>query len=423
MTERGRAPAVDDARATFDALAPVRARLAIGDAGVVADQIAVTEIPAPTGDEAARAHWVADRLRAAGLPDVRIDAVGNVIGRRPGVEALDRPTPDDAAPVCVCAHLDTVFPRDAATRVQEDGRRLVAPGIGDNGRGLAALLALAAAFDGVQLRTRRAVEFVATVGEEGLGDLSGAKHYFAQFPADARPAAAIVLDGPGDERVVHRAVGARRFRLTFRGPGGHSWAAFGTVNAVHAAARAATRLADVALPPGSPAGAGGRVTLSVGRIGGGLSVNAIPAEAWLEVDLRATTARALDDYEGVVRRAARAAASDENSARSPGTSPLAIAIEIIGDRPAGAIASDHPLVQAALAATRLIGRTPQAGAASTDANVPLGSGVPAVAIGAGGRGGLAHTLGEWYENVDGTLGLARALTLVAAAAGLVSPTT
>ncbi|GJG85316.1 aminoacyl-histidine dipeptidase [Gemmatimonadetes bacterium T265] len=394
---------------TFAALAPVRARLAAADAAVVADQIAVTEIPAPTGDEGARARWVAARLRAAGIPAVRIDAAGNVVARRPGVDA------HGAAPVAVCAHLDTVFPRETATAVHTDGGRLVAPGIGDNGRGLAALLALATVFDGTGLRTRRPIEFVATVGEEGLGDLGGAKHYFAQFPADARPAAAVVLDGPGDERVVHRAVGARRFRLTFRGPGGHSWAAFGTANAVHATARAATRLADVALPPGSAAG---RVTLSVGRIGGGLSVNAIPAEGWLEVDLRATTARALDDYEGVVRRAARAAAADENAVRAPGTAALTTSVEVIGDRPAGALAGDHALVQAALAATRLIGRAPQGGAASTDANVPLGLGVPAVAIGAGGRGGMAHTTGEWYENVDGALGIARALTIVCVAAGM-----
>ena len=406
---------MDDVGATFAALAVARAHLAAADTAVMADQIAVTEIPAPTGDEGTRARWVAERLRSAGLPDVRIDAAGNVVARRPGTDA------DGAAPVAVCAHLDTVFPRETATGVRADGRRLVAPGIGDNGRGLAALLALASALDGMQLRTRRPIEFVATVGEEGLGDLGGAKHYFAQFPPDARPAAAVVLDGPGDEQVVHRAVGARRFRLTFHGPGGHSWAAFGTVNAVHAAARAATRLADVALPPRSAAGAGGRVTLSVGRIGGGLSVNAIPAEGWLEVDLRATTTHALDDYEGVVRRASRAAAADENAVRSPGTVALATSVEVVGDRPAGALAADHPLVQAALAATRLIGRTPQAGAASTDANVPLGLGVPAVAIGAGGRGGLAHTPGEWYENVDGALGIARALTIVCAAAGLVPP--
>ena len=400
------------------ALAAARARLAARDADVLGTQVAVTEIAAPTGDEGTRAAWVTERLRALGLIDVRRDAVGNVIGRRPGAAASREP------PVTLCAHLDTVFPRDVPVRVRQEPTdngpvRLVGPGIGDNGRGLAALLALAEVVDGRDVRTHRPLDFVATVGEEGLGDLRGAKHYFAGFAADERPAAVVVLDGPGDERVVHRAVGARRFRLTFRGPGGHSWSAFGTVNAVHAAARAATRLADVALPPGTTAGAGGRVTLSVGRIGGGMSVNAIPAEGWLEVDLRATTARALDEYEAVVRRAARAAAADENAVRSPGSPTLAVAVAVIGDRPSGAIVSDHPLVQAALAATRLIGRTPQAGAASTDANVPLGLGVPAVAIGAGGRGGLAHTPEEWYENTDGPLGLGRALTIVCAAAGLI----
>jgi acetylornithine deacetylase/succinyl-diaminopimelate desuccinylase-like protein len=236
---------------------------------------------------------------------------------------------------------------DRAPRARRDGsRRLVAPGIGDNGRGLAALLALAEAIDGRRVRTRRAVEFVATVGEEGLGDLRGAKHYFAGSRAGRAPAAAVVLDGAGDERVVHRAVGARRFRAEFRGPGGHSWAAFGAPNAVHAAARAAARLADLPLPSGQP-GAGPRVTVSVGRIGGGMSVNAIPADAWLEIDLRATAADALDAYERTIRRAVEAAAAAENEIRAAGTRPVAAVVRVIGDRPAGALAPDHPLVAAA----------------------------------------------------------------------------
>jgi acetylornithine deacetylase/succinyl-diaminopimelate desuccinylase-like protein len=399
------------------ALAPARARLAARDAELLDLQAAVTEIPAPTGEEGERARWVAERFAALGLADVRLDAAGNVVARRPGAGDPAEP------PVAVCAHLDTVFPRATPLLVRRgraaDGAvRLAAPGIGDNGRGLAALVALAAAFDGRRVRTRRPVEFVATVGEEGLGDLRGAKHYFAEAARAGRaPAAAVVLDGAGDERVVHRAVGARRFRAEFRGPGGHSWAAFGAPNAVHAAARAAARLADLPLPSGQP-GAGPRVTVSVGRIGGGMSVNAIPADAWLEIDLRATAADALDAYERTIRRAVEAAAAAENEIRAEGTRPVAAVVRVIGDRPAGALAPDHPLVAAAVAATRLAGRAPQLGAASTDANVPLGLGVPAVAIGAGGRGGDAHTPGEWYENAEGAAGVGRALTLVAGAAGL-----
>lgn len=210
-------PAADAHRALADA----RSQLLARDELVLRAQAELTEIPAPTGEEGERALWVAARFAALGLDDVRVDEAGNAIGRRAGAFGTGAP------PVAVCAHLDTVFPRAVPLTVRHeraaDGtRRLLAPGIGDNGRGLAVLVALAGAIDGRRVRTRRAVEFVATVGEEGLGDLRGAKHYFAGFPADHRPAAAVVLDGPGDERVVHQAVGARRFRAEFVGPGGHS---------------------------------------------------------------------------------------------------------------------------------------------------------------------------------------------------------
>lgn len=384
-----------------DALAAARERLARRDGDIVRTQIAVSEIPAPTGEEGERGAWIADRFRALALSDVRVDDTGNVVARRAG--SVNEP------PVVLCAHLDTVFPRGTPLRVRRIGRRLVGPGIGDNGRGLAALLALAEAIDGRRVRTRRPIEFVATVGEEGLGDLRGAKHYFATAP---RPSAVIALDGAGDERVVHRAVGSRRFRIEYRGPGGHSWAAFGVANAVHAAARAAARIAELPLETAP------RVTVSVGRIGGGMSVNAIPADAWLEVDLRSTAPAALERYEQLIRRAAHGAALDENAIRAEGTPPLALHVRAIGDRPGGEIPAEHPLVAAAVSATRLVGRTPELGAASTDANVPLGLGVPAIAIGAGGRGGDAHTPEEWFENTDGTVGLARALTIAVASAGL-----
>ncbi|MGZ8457611.1 MAG: M20/M25/M40 family metallo-hydrolase, partial [Gemmatirosa sp.] len=280
-----------------DALARARARLVARDAVTVRDQVTLAEIPAPTGEEAERGAWVARRFHALGLRDVRVDAAGNVIGRRPGADASDR-----APCVAVCAHLDTVFPRGTPLQVRQDGRRLTGPGIGDNGRGLTAMLALAEALDGDQLRTRHAIEFVATTGEEGLGDLRGAKRYFADA-SEVR--AAIALDGAGDERIVHRAVGSRRFRIAFTGPGGHSWAAFGVANAVHAAARAATAIASMPLDD-EP-----RVTVSVGRMGGGICVNASPADGWLEVDLRSTSGAMLDRYEQAIRRTAHAAALEE----------------------------------------------------------------------------------------------------------------
>jgi acetylornithine deacetylase/succinyl-diaminopimelate desuccinylase-like protein len=389
---------------THRALARAHARLAARDREIVRTQVAVSEIPAPTGEEEERADWVARRFRALGLAGVHMDGAGNVVGRRPGVSARE-------APVVVLAHLDTVFPREVALHVRRDGSRLVGPGIGDNGRGLAVMLALAEELDGVHLRTHRPVDFVATVGEEGLGDLRGAKAYFDAAPTP-RPAAAIAIDGAGDERVVHRALGSRRFRVTYRGPGGHSWAAFGVPHPVHAAAACATALAGLPLPA-SP-----RTTLSVGRIGGGISVNAIPREAWLEVDLRSLSEEVLASLETQVRRLAHRAAYDENARRAPGSAPLAFAVEPIGHRPCGEVPADHPFVQAAVAATRLVGRAPELVAASTDANVPIALGIPAIAIGAGGRGGDAHTPHEWFDNTDGALGVARALTITVAAAGL-----
>ena len=392
-------------RTLWDAppIADARAALTARDGETLDTQIAVSEIAAPTGEESERGAWIAERFRAAALGDVRSDAAGNVTGTRAGAE--------DSAPVVICAHLDTVFPRAVPLRVRRDGARLIGPGIGDNGRGLAAMLALAGVIDGTKLRTRAPVVFAATTGEEGAGDLRGAKELFATAMSGA--CAAIALDGAGDERIVHRALGSRRFRIHFRGAGGHSWTAFGVPNAVHAAALTGSMLARTALP------AVPRTTLSVGRIGGGISVNAIPDDAWLEIDLRSTSEHALRTYEGEIRAAAHSALHEENLRGARGAPPLTLAITVIGDRPSGETDSSHPLVGAAVEATRLIGRDPELATASTDANVPISRGIPAIAIGAGGRGGEAHTAAEWFENSAGHLGIVRALAIVTAVAGVV----
>ena len=399
-----RAPALADTVSTHRSLTPAHARLAARDDAIVRTQITVAQIAAPTGEEQERGGWIARRFRDCGLSDIHTDDAGNVIGRREGNP--------DLTPVVICAHLDTVFPRDTDLSIRRDGERLVGPGINDNGRGLAVMLALASEIDGVRLRTQHPIEFVATTGEEGLGDLRGAKHYFAGRGRDAH--AMVALDGAGDERIIHRALGSRRFRVSYAGPGGHSWAAFGVPNAVHAAAAAATRLASLPLP-GSP-----RTTLSVGRIGGGLSVNSIPDRAWLEIDSRSTSATALDDIERAIRSIAQAASDEENAKRAVGTRLLSVEVESIGARPCGETPADHSLVQAALEATRLVGRQPDLALASTDANVAISHGIPAIAIGAGGRGGDAHTHAEWFDNLHGTLGVARALTIVMTTARLAS---
>ena len=398
-----RAPARNaDTSSTHTSLAAAHARLAARDDAILRAQIAVAQIAAPTGEEHERGAWVARRFRDCGLSDVQTDDVGNVVARRSGT--------DDLAPVVICAHLDTVFPRGTDLSIRRDGDRLIGPGINDNGRGLAVMLALAGEIDGVRLASRHPVEFVATTGEEGIGDLRGAKHYFAHRGRDAH--AMIALDGAGDERIIHRALGSRRFRVSFSGPGGHSWAAFGVANAVHAAAGAAARLAALALPIVP------RTTLSVGRIGGGLSVNSIPDAAWLEIDLRSTSAAQLDALERAIHHVARAAAEEENDKRAMGSRALTVDVEPIGSRPCGETPAEHALVQSAVQATRLVGRRPDLALASTDANVPISQGIPAIAIGAGGRGGDAHTHSEWFDNANGTVGVARALTIVMAAAGM-----
>jgi acetylornithine deacetylase/succinyl-diaminopimelate desuccinylase-like protein len=381
-------------------LADSHARLARADGSVLERQIAVAQIAAPTGDETDRGRWIADQFAGIGLTSIEVDRAGNVVGRRPGRRST--------APVAVCAHLDTVFPRETDLSVRRDGSRLVGPGINDNGRGLAVMLALAAEIDGIQCVTDRPIEFVATTGEEGAGDLRGAKHYFDSRGADAH--AAIIIDGAGDERIVHQALGSRRFRVSFEGPGGHSWSAFGAPNAVHAAAAATTMIAAIPLP------ADPRTTLTVARIGGGLSVNSIPGRAWMEIDLRSSSADTLQSIAKRIGQTVAEVVSAENARRAVGTSELRAGIESIGDRPCGDTPLDHPLVQSAIQITRLIGRSPELARASTDANVPISRGIPAIAIGAGGRGGDAHSVAEWYDNTGGTLGVARALSILVGAA-------
>lgn len=377
--------------------------LAAHNERVLTWQCDVTRVPAPTGQESARAEWMSSQFVALGWTDVTRDAIGNVLARRRG--ALDVGT----GAVWCCAHLDTVFGDDAPL-VQRDGMRLRGPGIGDNGRGLAALLAIAEAIHATGVQAPRDIVLAGTVGEEGLGDLQGMKRLM--HDASPLPHAVIAIDGAGDDRIVHAALGSTRWRITFNGGGGHSWADFGVANAVSAAAAVATELHGVVLPT-TP-----RTTLTVAGIGGGDSINSIPREGWLEVDLRSEDASVLQGLERTMRQAVSRILARENARRREGTPPLESVVLPLGDRPCGATPREAPLVRIAEQATRAIGRTPRLATGSTDASVPIALGIPAIAIGAGGRGGATHTPQEWYDDTGGVRGLQRALRIVLAAAGL-----
>jgi acetylornithine deacetylase/succinyl-diaminopimelate desuccinylase-like protein len=394
-------PRVEEVTAdTFRELTRERRWLGVLDADVLRHQIEVAQIAAPTGLEHRRADWVAERFAEIGI-GAAVDDAGNVVARAPGAYA--------GSPVVVCAHLDTVFPEETSLTIRRDGARVIGPGICDNGRGLAVMLVLARVIQRCNAGFARAIEFVATTGEEGAGDLRGAKFYFRN---GSRPFAVIALDGAGDERVVNTALGSRRFRILYRGPGGHSWTAFGVPNPVHAAARAGTALASVRLR------GAGRSSLTVSRIGGGISINAIPEEAWLEVDARSTDDATLTQLEREIRAIAAASAVEENGRRITGTPEMTLTVDRVGDRPCGRTAEDAPLVVAALEATRLVGRAPMLATASTDANAAIGAGAPAIAIGGGGHGGDAHSSREWFDNTASTAGVERALTIVATMARL-----
>jgi len=399
-----------DGLLSHDRLRAARAHIERSDEATLGRQAALSAIPAPTGAEAARGARVAEMLAEAGLENVTIDDVGNVRGwyGKAGAGNGDQ----GAGGVILSAHLDTVFGPELDVSVARRGPRLEGPGIADNARGLAALVTIGEALVRARVETKRPVLFAATVGEEGSGDLRGVRHL---LESPARPHAFIALDGAGIERIVHRALGCRRYHVAVHGPGGHSWAAFGVANPAHAIGRAVSRIA-ARTTHDAP-----RTSCSVVRLGGGTSLNSIPQIAWFEVDLRSEDPRALEKLDRELQATLAQALEEENRHRVPGTAALTIDVRRVGDRPSGLTPRTHPLVQAAVAATRAVGHEHQLACASTDANVPIALGVPAVALGAGGRAGDAHLPTEWYENEEGVLGPVRALLVLAATAGLQDP--
>jgi len=364
------------------------------DSRTLQDQVELTLIPAPAFQEEARGKRMAERMREVGLSEVETDAVGNVLGWYRGGAS------PEALPLLVSAHLDTAFPPDTPIQLRDVHGRLHAPGISDDGRGLAALLALGRSLVSAGLALEAPLLLVATVGEEGVGDLRGVRHLF-RSPGGIRARGFISLDGPGTEALVVQGPGARRLRATLRGPGGHSWSDRGVPNPLHRLGAAVAEISRL-VPDDSP-----HTTLTTARWGGGTGVNAVPAEGWLELDLRSEDPRELSRLEGEVRRILSEAARGRLGPRR--FQPLELEVAVIGDRPGGRTPPDSPLVQAAEAATRFLSVTPVRATASTDANLPMQLGIPALAMGAGGRGDGAHTLEEWYSNEGGPEGIIRAL--------------
>ena len=365
----------------------------------IEDQIRFCEIPAPPFKEAARGEALKRTFQELGLQNVRVDKAGNVLGYRPGLA----PRPH----LVLAAHLDTVFPEGTDVRVRRAGAVLRGPGIGDDCRGLAVLVAIVRAMNDAGVSTPGSMTFVADVGEEGLGDLRGMKQLFNET-LKGQVDKFVSIDGTG-LGISHNFVGSLRYRVTFKGPGGHSFGAFGLANPIDALGRAVAKISDFQVP------AQPKTTFNVGRIGGGTSVNAIPFEAWMEVDMRSEDRAALASVDASFHKAVDSAVAEEN-ARWGKPGMLTVTKDLVGDRPAGSLPADAPIVRTAFEVTRALGWTASSGAGSTDANYPASLGIPSLNVGGGGRGTEAHALGEAFDTTDSWMGTQRALLLAIALA-------
>lgn len=369
-------------------------------------------IPAPPFGEQARSEWMVTRFRDAGLCGVETDEAGNVLGFLPA----PRLSPESTGPVVVLsAHLDTVFPADTPLRPMVrtiDGRdRLEGPGACDNGAGVIGLIALAHALVKAKAELPSALLFLGNVGEEGEGDLRGVRHLYSRRALAGRIAAHIVLDGAGADSAVTQALGSRRFQVTITGPGGHSFTDAGTPNPIAALASALAVLAATPLPE-EP-----RTILNLGTIHGGTSVNSIPESATASIDSRSTSAEELVRLEVALHRALEDSVAQWNARATPTARArglLKFSVTNIGNRPAAQLAADSPILDALRAVDRHLGLQSGVRLGSTDANIPIALGIPAVSMGAGGDGGGAHTLAEWYDPKDRELGLRRVLLLTLA---------
>ena len=373
---------------------------------LVSEIIRLTEIPAPPFKEAARAKAYLAMLKAHGLANVEQDAEGNVMGVRRGT---------GKGPIlAIAAHLDTVFPEGTDVTVKRNGTRLAAPGVGDDTRSLAVLLALVRAMDAAGIQTQSDILFVGDVGEEGLGDLRGVKHLFNKGPYRGRIGMFVSMDGsgPGGD-ITTGGVGSKRYRAAFKGPGGHSYGAFGLVSPAFAMGGAMQKLGRMQVPA-SP-----KTTFNVGVVGGGTSVNSIPFESWMEVDLRSESPAELEKLNETMIGLLNEAVAEENKARSTRQGAVTLDLKLVGDRPSGQTPRNSRIVQTAAAAVRAAGLTPTFNFGSTDSNIPMSLGIPAITIDAGGDGGRAHALDEWIdvEKSASLRGMRIALAILLALAG------
>jgi tripeptide aminopeptidase len=365
-------------------------------------QVRLTEIPAPPFQEVRRAAVVKELLSEFGLP-VQIDKPGNVIGELRGVNEKEI--------VCLAAHLDTVFPAGTDVSVRHEGSRMMAPGISDNGAGLAALLAIVRALRAAHIKPQRTILFVADVGEEGEGNLRGMRALVENYRAKLK--AIVVLDGSSTDHVTTKALASRRLEAVITGPGGHSWSDFGMPNPINALVRGSVRFINTKVPSNP------RTTFNIGQIEGGTSVNSIPYEARIKVDVRSESEDELARLESALRECIAAGVRDEmDSARDRSKGKLEWKVELLGSRPGGELAADSPLLAALRAADEAVGNQSRIERSSTDANIPLSAGIDAISIGAGGNGGGAHSLQEWYDPAGREAGLKRALLTLLGVSGI-----
>ena len=371
----------------------------------IADQQAkLTEIPAPSFQEEKRGEAVKALLLFVGLT-VHIDNLGNVIGEMRGAT--------DKEVVVLAAHLDTVFPAGTDVKVTRQGERLIAPGISDNGTGLAGMIAVARAIHEAKIQPRRTILFAANVGEEGEGNLRGMRALIDAYRQKLR--AVIVLDGSGIDHVTTKALASKRLEVVITGPGGHSWSDFGMPNPIDALVRGAVRFINTKVPVAP------RTTFNIGQVEGGTSVNSIPYEAKLKVDLRSENEDEITRMEAALRESMAAGVKDEmDKARDKTRGKLDWKINVIGSRPGGELAADSPLLASLHAADDVVGVKSRTERSSTDANIPLSMGIDAISIGAGGNGGGAHSLQEWYEPAGREVGLKRVLLTLLGVSGLAS---